>query len=128
MIKFKPDLKPLPKEKKKVKSIKKISAKRQALRNDLHTQDKAFYEEIWSERCHTCTMCNASLYEPLMTYFHHILEKGKRIFKHLRHEKDNVIIVCQDCHDVFHSANKPDRFNKFIHHTFCLFQQKGLLS
>ena len=72
----------------------------------LFEQDKLFYIGIWKERPHFCECCGARLGdEPRTYFFDHILEKAKRLYKHLRHEKLNIWLLCLNCH-----SNKTNGF------------------
>jgi hypothetical protein len=74
----------------------------------LRAQDKALmletdmllYLEIWKERRHVCFECDHPLGdEPRMQYFHHVLEKGAERYAHLRHNKDNIVLLDWAHHD-----------------------------
>lgn len=79
---------------------KRSSFTRKNLKYDtfLIKQDRELYMEIWNERLHVCYSCGTSIIEPKTYNFHHLLEKGKERYKHLRHEKDNIMILCANCH------------------------------
>lgn len=84
------------------KGIRKISP-RQTIKNqqkaELRRRDRELWEEIWSEREHICYSCNCYLgEEPLTLFFDHILEKGTERYAHLRYVKDNICLLCWDCH------------------------------
>ncbi len=87
---------------KKPKGLKKISDKGKAkkeLKKALFPNDAAFYFGIWSKRPHVCFNCGKDLGErPLTLYFDHILEKGNLRYEHLRHNEDNICLLCWDCH------------------------------
>lgn len=87
---------------KKPKGIRKISEKGQLkkeVKKALFPTDMAFYLEIWMERDHECYNCGKKLGpKPLTLYFDHILEKGVKKYEHLRHVKENICILCWDCH------------------------------
>ena len=73
---------------------------------ELFEKDKAFYLEIWNERSHICEHCGAYLgNEPRTYFFDHVLEKAKRAYRHLRHEKMNIWLLCLNCH-----GNKTNGF------------------
>ena len=121
---FRPDPKPDPIPKKEYKGINKISLKKSKEKEEIHGLDDTFYKEIWSERPHKCKMCNVPLGFTLhWNFMHHILEKGRRVYEHLRHEKENIIVVCQNCHDIFHSANPPEEYKKIVKDTYQYFQR-----
>lgn len=99
------------------KQIKKMSEKqifRLKIKKELLDEDKRFYSEVWAERFFVenknipntytshvtpkCECCGERLpFEPNLMYFHHILEK--RNYPQYRHFKDNIAIVCPDCHN-----------------------------
>lgn len=87
---------------KKPKAIKKITEKgkvKKELKKALYPTDMAFYFGIWDERPHVCYNCGANLgVRPLTYYFDHILEKGNPKYEHLRYEKENISLLCWDCH------------------------------
>lgn len=79
--------------------------KKQAIRVKEQRQKKLtdfeFYIQIWNSRPHYCSNldCNVFLGNEFRSYFmDHILEKGSRLYKHLRHEPGNICIVCIQCH------------------------------
>ncbi len=110
------------------KSINKISEKHKfklILKKELLEEDKKFYLEVWynkfgrvegtaekygNEVDNTiiipyCLNCRKRLfYEPNLCYFHHILEK--RNYPQYRHEKSNIAIICEDCHNKYETM--PD--------------------
>lgn len=68
-------------------------------------QDKKFYEELWSERPHYCEECDKHLGETWAKYmFSHILSKGSQ--PKLRHNKDNINILCLECHQKWEFGDK----------------------
>ena len=87
---------------KKPKAIKKITEKgkeKKELKKALFPNDMSFYLSIWMERPHKCYNCDKDLgIKPLTLYFDHILEKGSPKYEHLRYEKDNICLLCWDCH------------------------------
>lgn len=67
--------------------------------------DTAFYKEIWSERMHYCEECDKDLGSKWERYmFSHILSKGSQ--PKLRHNKDNVNILCLECHQRWEFGDK----------------------
>ena len=126
---FRPDPKPEPKEKKKYKGIqRKPNPVLIKEKEELHFKDKIFYEGIWKKRIHKCQLCGDKLGEHLYwNFFHHILEKGRAAYEHLRHEDTNIILVCQPCHDKFHYAYPPQECLDVVSHTINQFTKKGLL-
>jgi aryl-alcohol dehydrogenase-like predicted oxidoreductase len=62
-------------------------------------RDKEFYVEIWDSRWHICGCCLKSLPdEPRSFNFDHILPKAS--FRKLRYEKDNIALICLECHQI----------------------------
>ena len=59
-----------------------------------------FFLLIWNKRKkHECENCGKWLgKEPLSYMFDHLLEKSK--FPELKHEEDNIMLVCLECHDL----------------------------
>lgn len=67
--------------------------------------DTEFYKEIWSERPHYCEECNGFLGDRWERYmFSHILSKGSQ--PKLRHVKENINILCFDCHHKWEFGDK----------------------
>jgi hypothetical protein len=107
------------------KQIRKVSQKqvfKMTLKKELIEEDKKFYMKVWRSRffrehvnipntfylAHKpkCECCQTALSdEPNLTYFHHILEK--RNYPHLRHEEENIAIVCSECHNRYEQF--PDK-------------------
>ena len=89
-------------EDKKPASLKKVSSKgkeKKELKKALYPTDMAFYFGIWNKRPHVCYNCDKDLgARPLTLYFDHILEKGNPKYAHLRHNEDNICLLCWDCH------------------------------
>lgn len=100
------------------KKINPVSDKqkfRVKLRVTLLEEDKKMYMEIWEEACKEnnlhereyprCWSCRKYLgTEPNLMFFHHVLEK--RNFPELRHDKDNIRLLCIDCHSSYET--NPD--------------------
>lgn len=90
---------------KKPKRPKSRSAKANRQLTDkkaLIEEDKKFYLEIWIEREPYCFETGEYLGdEPLITMFHHVLEKSK--YPQFRHEKWNVVLLTPDVHSQVHS-------------------------
>ena len=82
--------------------IKKITAKGRKQREQkskLSEKDKLFWATIWEEREHVCYNCGCYLgEEPLTLFFDHILEKSSQLYAHLRYVKENICLLCWDCH------------------------------
>lgn len=87
---------------KKPKPIIKRTPKAQEkinLKKELFPTDMAFYLKVWLSKPHICEACGKSLGNKPKTYnFDHILEKGNKKYAHLRHEPDNICLLCMDCH------------------------------
>jgi ribosomal protein L37E len=67
--------------------------------------DTKFYEEIWSERPHYCEECDKGLGNKWERYmFSHILSKGSQ--PKLRHVKENINILCLECHQKWEFGDK----------------------
>jgi len=69
-----------------------------------------YYGLVYGEyQYHTqpkCECCGKELpLEPNLMFFHHILEK--RNFPELRHHKENIAIVCAQCHSTYETM--PDK-------------------
>lgn len=78
--------------------VSKPSATKQKARKA--TGEKDLFLEIWKERKHICVNCKTYLgEEPLVHYFSHI--KGKGAYPELRLDKDNIQLLCRDCHYAF---------------------------
>lgn len=61
------------------------------------TGEKELFLAIWEERKHICNTCGRYLgEEPLVHYFSHIKSKGSH--PELRLDKDNIELLCFDCH------------------------------
>lgn len=57
-----------------------------------------FFLSIWNKRKHYCENCKKWLgNEPLSYMFDHVLPKYKH--EDLKFEKENIILVCLECHD-----------------------------
>lgn len=83
----------------KRKSIKKRPPTEEKIEEQKLQRDKdwQFYQEIWDEREHRCTICSDKIYGELKSlYIDHIIEKSIR--PELRYEKGNIAILCQHCH------------------------------
>lgn len=83
------------------KPISKMSSK---LHKNLDTPKKSshdmheFFLDLWNEKQHYCENCRKWLgNEPLSYHFDHLLEKSK--YPQLRLAKDNIMLVCLECHD-----------------------------
>jgi hypothetical protein len=76
------------------------------------TGEKELFLEIWEERAdadgnHRCKYCDRLLgEEPLANYFSH--RRAKSLGKKLRLNKDNIDLVCLDCHDEHEFQKKKE--------------------
>lgn len=64
--------------------------------------EKELFLEIWNEKAHYCEnkKCNKWLgHEPKAIFFSH--RKPKSIYPELRLDKNNIDLLCQDCHWVW---------------------------
>lgn len=62
-----------------------------------HANDGKLNAAIWLERQHICFNCDKHLGDrPYKTFFAHILPKGT--FGKFRHRKDNILLLCPQCH------------------------------
>jgi len=67
--------------------------------------DTNFYKEIWGERFHYCEECHKDLGDKWERYmFSHILSKGSN--PAFRHDKDNINILCLECHQQWEFGDK----------------------
>lgn len=83
------------------KSYKPISRVRKP------TGEKEVFKEIWEERPQYCTNCTKFLgQEARAFYFAHILPKGK--FPKLRLEKENIMLLCMQCHNAYDHGTKEE--------------------
>lgn len=99
-------------EDKKPKALKKVSKKgieNKEIKKKLLDTDMVFYLEIWNARPHVCRFCNNSLGDkPRLYYFDHILEK--QAYPALRHSKDNIQLLCLECHSNKTNGHVPEWF------------------
>lgn len=110
------------------KPIKKITYKKQKEKQELLKKDRELYNEIWEEEHHVCYDCNRPLGdEARLYYFHHILEKGRQIYKHLRHQKRNICLLCFDCHGRVTNGVLSNKMRILTEDTIKYFQKIGLL-
>lgn len=62
------------------------------------TGEKELFFEIWAERPHKCSNCGKSLGNiPNVRFFSHIKSKGA--YPELRLDKENIELLCLDCHE-----------------------------
>lgn len=101
---------PKPIKKRSEKQVFKINLKKLLVKDDI-----AFYTKVWDNKFYGgdymvnpyCEIpsCRKKLgSEPNMMFFHHILEK--RNFPHLRHDPNNIAIICAECHNKYETL--PD--------------------
>jgi len=79
-----------------------------------YKKETDIFMDIWSERIHFCEECGRYLgSDPKRFYFSHILSKGSH--PNLRLSKDNIILLCFDCHRRwdFRDRNKMLVFEKY---------------
>jgi hypothetical protein len=92
---FNPDPKPEKQEKKKRKRIQRSYIKVRYK----PTGEKKVFEEIWNEREHVCTNCDAHLGDEMLTvFFAHLIPKGRDNKKRL--DKTNITLHCFICHQL----------------------------
>lgn len=93
----------------KLKAGKKKPVKKKIV-NRKKTGESALFKEIWEEREHICINCKVYLgEEPIVHFFSH--RKGKGANPELRLDKDNIDLLCRDCHYARDFQGK-DKFNK----------------
>lgn len=111
------------------KPIRKISPKKATEKRLQHAQDELFYNDFWNQYpYHNCSICGTYLGEIMnRSFMHHVLFKGERQFKHLRHEQKNILLVCQCHHDEAHWANPPQWAKDIWINVYKYFQEKGML-
>lgn len=74
------------------------------------TGEKVLFLEIWSEREHICVNCKTYLGNtPRNWMFSHKVAKG--VDKSLRLSKDNIDLLCWDCHYAWEFCGK-DKYNE----------------
>jgi len=76
-------------------------------------QMRDFFLSIWKRRLHNCENCGKWLgNEPLSYMFDHLLEKSK--YPELKYEKENIMLVCLECHDNKTRGNLTNLFKEKI--------------
>lgn len=71
------------------------------------------FEEIWQERKHNCQSCGKYLGNTYTAInFDHLIPKSKR--KDLTLEKDNILLVCADCHWIKENGLATAKHRKYI--------------
>tara|TARA_R110000868_G_scaffold411642_1_gene706639 strand:- start:1958 stop:2218 length:261 start_codon:yes stop_codon:yes gene_type:complete len=73
------------------------------------TGEAIVFYEIWNERQHICENCKIYLGDDARTwFFSHIKPKGK--YPELRLEKNNIQLLCYDCHYA-HDFKTKEKYN-----------------
>lgn len=79
---------------------------------NMHNKDAIFYENIWKERKHYCENCNKWLGDnfkdkngKIIVYrYAHIIPKS--VYPYLRHNPNNIMLLCLACHTQFDNSPK----------------------
>ena len=91
-----------------------ISMKKKKVRQK--TGELDFFWGLWKRRKHKCSVCGKILYEFNVSFFAHLLPKGR--YPELRLVEDNVVVMCFECHYIFdhqtHKAKEDERFEKIF--------------
>lgn len=83
----------------RIRQVGKKQADKNKQKAELSRRDRELWAEIWVERPHSCYNCDCYLgEEPLTLFFDHILEKSTDRYAHLRYVKENICLLCWDCH------------------------------
>lgn len=78
---------------------------------NLHKEDAKFYQKIWNERPHYCENCGKFLGDSFfdengkiinLFRYAHIITKTK--YPLLRHNSENLMLLCLDCHTKFDNS------------------------
>jgi len=69
-------------------------------------QDNDWYESTFNQSTKVCEECGISLQGYSKAYVSHILSKGA--FPEFRYEKDNINILCFDCHQRWEFKDKEN--------------------
>lgn len=65
----------------------------------------ALFDAVWQKREHYCENCGIGLPEPAKAiYFSHVLPKS--LYNNLRLKEENIDLLCEDCHGLWHFGNK----------------------
>ena len=75
--------------------------RRKAILSQL-ASDADFYVEVWHKRVHRCNECGIGLGPVHSNWmFHHLVEKRMQKYYScdIRHDQENVVLVCLTCHD-----------------------------
>lgn len=73
------------------------------------TGEAELFQEVWDEREHVCINCKLELGDEMRTfYFSHI--KGKGSHPELRLLKENIQILCFECHTAYDQQGR-DKYN-----------------
>lgn len=79
--------------------------KRRKIKESRPSGEKELFLEIWRERTHYCHRCGKYLGEtPRSFYFSHIKSKGA--YPELRLNKDNIELLCQECHSAYEFGDR----------------------
>lgn len=100
----------------------------------MHDKDELFYKSIWNERKHYCQNCGKFLGDD---FYKIILDKNgeskkiiinlfryahiipKSIYPFLRHYKNNIYLLCLECHTLFdNSTNEQQQKMKIFNEDF----------
>jgi 5-methylcytosine-specific restriction endonuclease McrA len=74
-----------------------ISQEKAEQKKQTREKDIAFYTGIWNKRPHICGNCGKHLGKEMKSFhFDHLIEKSTH--PQFRHEEDNILLVCFDCH------------------------------
>jgi len=99
---------------------KPVDPEKKKAREEQHNLDKAFYMSIWESRPHYCVSCNKYLGSEPSTYnFDHILEKAK--YPELRYEKNNIGLLCLQCHGSKTNGFPSKKYQEIIEGTKKMF-------
>lgn len=95
--------------------VKPKTEEQKANQQEEFEKDREFYLEIWSERPHICVSCDKYLgEEPNLCFFEHCLEKGIDRYAHLRYCKENLKLVCHECHNLKGSGFPTEQYNEIL--------------
>lgn len=75
-------------------------------------EDLAFYNGIWEKRPHVCESCGDRLGEVTHFYFDHLIDKSPH--PELRHEEENIGLVCIHCHTKKGNGFPTEKHRKLI--------------
>ena len=102
------------------KPEKVIKKKKGLIKKTKPTGEYSLFQEIWLERPHFCSHCSDALPEaelgadnkPVVNpmFFDHILTKKQS--PELRLDRNNIRLLCFDCHFVRHNRTKEEFDNR----------------